>query len=163
MRDLKIPKGHLQINWPLTKILHIICAINNSLVIHIKNFLCHKFDSSVKFLDDGRAVGAGGGMASPDYDRSVKWGTDYTHYITKGQLISKCLFGVFSFFQKTNKNKLTWGIIAVKLNSFVRYLEVLLSKKSLRLFLTFSLEALLTILFIMYLLNFKKRLEPSTQ
>ena len=26
---------------------------------------------------------------------------------TKGQLISKCLFGVFIFFQKTNKNKST--------------------------------------------------------
>ena len=25
--------------------------------------------------------------------------------IAKGQLISKCLFGVFNFFQKTNKNK----------------------------------------------------------
>ena len=37
----------------------------------------------------------------------------------KGQLISKCLFGVFDFFQKTNKIKLTWGIIVVKSNSFV--------------------------------------------
>ena len=26
---------------------------------------------------------------------------------TKGQLISKCLFGVFTFFQKTNENKST--------------------------------------------------------
>ena len=26
------------------------------------------------------------------------------YYCTKGQLISKCLFGVFNFFQKTNKN-----------------------------------------------------------
>ena len=25
----------------------------------------------------------------------------------KGQLISKCLFGVFNFLQKTNENKLT--------------------------------------------------------
>ena len=25
--------------------------------------------------------------------------------ITKGQLISECLFGVFNFLQKTNKNK----------------------------------------------------------
>ena len=42
---------------------------------------------------------------------------------TKGQLISKCLFGVFNFFQKTNKNKSTWDIIVVKLNSFVRFLK----------------------------------------
>ena len=27
--------------------------------------------------------------------------------IAKGQLISKCLFGVFTFFQKTNENKST--------------------------------------------------------
>ena len=42
---------------------------------------------------------------------------------SKGQLISKCLFGVFNFFQKMNENKLTWGIIVVKSNSFVRFLE----------------------------------------
>ena len=41
----------------------------------------------------------------------------------KGQLISKCLFGVFNFFQKRNENKSTWGIIVVKLNSFFRFLE----------------------------------------
>ena len=34
--------------------------------------------------------------------------------ILKGQLISKCLFGVFTFFQKTNENKS---------NLFVRFLE----------------------------------------
>ena len=27
--------------------------------------------------------------------------------LAKGQLISKCLFGVFTFFQKTNENKST--------------------------------------------------------
>ena len=41
----------------------------------------------------------------------------------KGQLISKCLFGGFNFFQKTNKNKSTWGVIEVKSNLFFRYLE----------------------------------------
>ena len=43
--------------------------------------------------------------------------------ITKGQLISKCLFGVFTFFQKTNENKSTWGSILVKSNSFLHFLE----------------------------------------
>ena len=43
--------------------------------------------------------------------------------LSKGQLISKCLFGVFNYFQKTNKNKSTWGTIVVKSNSFVRFLE----------------------------------------
>ena len=42
---------------------------------------------------------------------------------TKGQLISKCLFVVFNFFQKTNKNKSTCGIIIVKANSFVHFLK----------------------------------------
>ena len=42
---------------------------------------------------------------------------------SKGQLISKCLFGVFNFFQKTNENKLSSGIVVVKLNSFVVFLE----------------------------------------
>ena len=41
---------------------------------------------------------------------------------TKGQLISKCLFGVFTFSQKTNENKSAWGIIVVKSNLFVRFL-----------------------------------------
>ena len=44
----------------------------------------------------------------------------------KGQLISKWFFGVFNFLQKTNENnenKLTWGIIVVKSNSFVRFME----------------------------------------
>ena len=43
--------------------------------------------------------------------------------ITKGQLISICLFGVFNFFLKPNENKSTWGIIVVKSNSFVPFLE----------------------------------------
>ena len=45
------------------------------------------------------------------WDRSI---------FSKGQLILKCLFGVFNFSQKTNKNKSTWGIIlVVKSNLFV--------------------------------------------
>ena len=60
-------------------------------------------------------------------------------YIIKGQLISKCLFGVFNFFQKTNENKSTRGIIVVKLNSLVRFFWRNVSlKKSFWLCLTFS-------------------------
>ena len=47
----------------------------------------------------------------------------------KGQLISKCIFGAFKFFQKTNENKSTWGIIVVKSNFFVRFLEELKTTK----------------------------------
>ena len=48
----------------------------------------------------------------------------------KGQLISKCLFGVFNFSQKTNKNKSTWGITVFKSNFFVRFLGELRLAKS---------------------------------
>ena len=48
----------------------------------------------------------------------------------KGQLISKCLFSVFHFFQKTNKNKLTWGIIVVKPNLSVHFYEELSAWKN---------------------------------
>ena len=59
--------------------------------------------------------------------------------LSKGQLISKCLFRVFNFFRKTNENKSTWGIIVVKSNSFVRFLEETSAwKKSFRLCLPFS-------------------------
>ena len=44
-------------------------------------------------------------------------------YFVTGQLILKCLFSVFNFFPKPNENKSTWGIIVVKLNSFVHFLE----------------------------------------
>ena len=45
--------------------------------------------------------------------------------VVKGQLISKCLFGVFNFSQKTNENMSTWGIVVVKSNFFVRFLREL--------------------------------------
>ena len=65
-----------------------------------------------------------------------KWCTSWcaTHSaftgVLKGQLISKYLFGVFSFLQKTNENKSTWSIIVVKSNSFVRFLEETLAWKN---------------------------------
>ena len=43
--------------------------------------------------------------------------------LAKGQLISKWFFGVVDFLQKTNENKSTWGIIVVKTNFFVHFLE----------------------------------------
>ena len=33
------------------------------------------------------------------------------------------VFGVFDFLQKMNENKSNWGIVVVKLNSLVRFLE----------------------------------------
>ena len=40
----------------------------------------------------------------------------------KGQLISKCLFGVFNLSQNMNENKSTWGITVEKSNFFVCFL-----------------------------------------
>ena len=42
----------------------------------------------------------------------------------KGHLISKCLFGVFKYFQKMNENKSTWGIISSYVEFFVRFLRI---------------------------------------
>ena len=42
---------------------------------------------------------------------------------TKGQIISKWFLGVFDFLQKMNENKSIWGIIVVKSDSFIRFLE----------------------------------------
>ena len=70
---------------------------------------------------------------------------------SKGQLISKWFFGVFDFFQKTNENKSTWGIIVVKSNSFVRFLEEMSAWKNhfdfvtgiqLRIILSFEMKKL---------------------
>ena len=49
---------------------------------------------------------------------------------SKGQLISKSIFGVFKFFQKMNENKSTWGIIVVKSTSFAWFLEEVRIPKS---------------------------------
>ena len=53
----------------------------------------------------------------------ASWCCWHSTRLKLGQLILKCFFGVFNFFQKTNENKSTWGIIVVKSNSFVRFLE----------------------------------------
>ena len=52
----------------------------------------------------------------------------------KGQLISKCLLGVFTFFQKTNENKLTSSKVKFVCSFFGRILGL---KKSFRICLTF--------------------------
>ena len=49
--------------------------------------------------------------------------SQWVEIFSKGQIISKWIFGVFNFLQKTNENKSIWGIIVVKSNSFVRFLE----------------------------------------
>jgi hypothetical protein len=47
--------------------------------------------------------------------RSLQHPAMFTFYAApKGQLISKFLFGVFNFLQKTNENKSTGKIIVVK-------------------------------------------------
>ena len=66
--------------------------------------------------------------------------TAFFLYCTKGQLISKCIFDVINFLQKTNENKSTWGFICSSKVKFVRSFfggNVGL-KNSFRLFLTFN-------------------------
>merc|ERR1719264_1204622 len=53
----------------------------------------------------------------------------------KGQLISKCLFGVFTFFQKTNENKWTSSKVEFVCSVFGRNFSL---KKSFRICLTFK-------------------------
>ena len=59
--------------------------------------------------------------------------------LSKGQIISKWFFGVLYFLQKTNKNKSTWGIIVVKLNSFVCIWRKSRHQKPFRNYLTFKM------------------------
>ena len=73
-----------------------------------------------------------------NFDKAIAYHEPPTCPPTKGQLISKCRFGAFNFFQKTNKNKSTWGIIVVKSNLFVRFFGRNVGmKKSFQLGLTF--------------------------
>ena len=61
-------------------------------------------------------------------------------------MISKWFLGVFDFLQKMNENKSTWGIIIVKSNSFVRFLEEIEdTKKPFRNYLTFNNGCLMKI------------------
>jgi hypothetical protein len=55
--------------------------------------------------------------------------------LAKGQLISKCLLGVFTFFQKTNKNKLTSSKVEFVRSSFGKNVGL---KKSFRFCLIFN-------------------------
>ena len=57
--------------------------------------------------------------------KKIVWLATLPTSAAKGQLILKCLFGVIRFFQKTNKNKSTWGIIVANLNFFIHFLEKL--------------------------------------
>ena len=54
---------------------------------------------------------------------------------TKGQLISKCIFGVFTFFQKTNENKSTSSKVEFVCSFFGSNVSL---KKSFRICLTFK-------------------------
>ena len=55
--------------------------------------------------------------------QAISWFSRNSWISTKGQLISKCFFGVFNFSQKTNENKSTLDIIVVKSNFFVLFWE----------------------------------------
>ena len=56
-------------------------------------------------------------------------------YFPKGQLISTCIFGVFTFFQKTNENKSTGSKVEFVCSFFGRNVGL---KKSFQICLTFT-------------------------
>ena len=68
------------------------------------------------------------------HSESVSWLMSWTDHI-KGHLISKCLFGVFAFFQKTNENKSTSSKVEFVRSFFGRKVSL---KKSFRIRLTFN-------------------------
>ena len=61
--------------------------------------------------------------------------SSYIYLLTKGQIISKSFFGVFTFFQKTNENKSTSSKVEFVRSFFGRNVGL---KKSFRICLTFS-------------------------
>ena len=67
------------------------------------------------------------------HSESVSWLMSWTDHI-KGHLISKCIFGVFAFFQKTNENKSTSSKVEFVCLFFGRNVGL---KKSFRICLTF--------------------------
>ena len=67
---------------------------------------------------------------NPEFLRILKSVVISHDWLIKGQLISKCLLDVFNFLQKTNENKSTWGLIIVKKNSFVCFLEEMATWKN---------------------------------
>ena len=74
-------------------------------------------------------------VSSLIYWTSVPAGSCFLRRIPKGQLISKCFFGVFTFFQKTNENKSTSSKDEFVRSFFGRNVSW---KKSFRLCLTFT-------------------------
>ena len=87
---------------------------------HNKLSLALKSGSSLIFTEDVgmTSFGLRGTFESIYYVREKDW-----LGWPKGQIISKWCIGVFDFLQKTNENKSISGIIVVKSNSFVRFLE----------------------------------------
>ena len=64
----------------------------------------------------------------------IHWGCCRPLALLKGQIISKCLFGVFNFFQKTYENKSTSSKVEFICSFFGRNMGF---KKSFRICLTF--------------------------
>ena len=56
---------------------------------------------------------------SVDMDETL----DFDSFNFERSVNFEMFFGVFNFFQKMNENKSTWGIIVVKSNLIVRFLE----------------------------------------
>ena len=77
----------------------------------------------------------------------------------KGQLISKCLFGVFSFFQKPIENKSTSSKVEFDHSFFGRNVSL---KKSFQIFLTFSGTHNTHILAVKFVISEKLKVQNKT-
>ena len=85
---------------------------------------------------------------------------DIYQILSKGQLISKCLFGVFTFFQKMNENKSTSSKVELVYSFFGRNVGL---KKSFRISLTFRLVASQQILNYLFQFMYHSFLSNKTE
>ena len=73
------------------------------------------------------------------YKSQKGWTSIFTTVQYKGQLISKCLFGVFNFFQKNERKQVNLRYHSTKVEFICSFFgRIVVLKKSLRLCLTFN-------------------------
>ena len=110
----------------ITYIIEILCTIKAVCL----PYMISKFSKAFA----GYVVSKGG-LISEGIFNLVPTSKECVKSLSKGQLISKCLFGIFKFFQKTNENKSHSSKVEFVCSFFGRNVSL---KKSFRLCLTFT-------------------------
>ena len=108
----------------ITYIIEILCTIKAVCL----PYMISKFSKAFA----GYVVSKGG-LISEGIFNLVPTSKECVKSLSKGQLISKCLFGVVKFFQKrtkTSRPEVSYDIIVVQSNFFIRFLEELRIPKS---------------------------------